>query len=124
MLLAKFEKWGLYGIFPSHQWDVTGWSDADYSDTQIQLFLKFLPGGGWNVGTAPIMNYNWESEDWTIPLNLAVSKTTHFGNTPLKLELEVNYYVEQPDAFGPKWMVGLNVTPVVPNFIEGWIRGN
>lgn len=23
-LFAKFEKWGLYGIFPHHQWDVTG----------------------------------------------------------------------------------------------------
>jgi hypothetical protein len=23
-LIAKFEKWGVYGIFPSHQWDVGG----------------------------------------------------------------------------------------------------
>jgi hypothetical protein len=124
LLLAKFEKWGLYGIFPSHQWDVTGSNDAPYSNTQIQLFLKFLPGGGWNVGTAPIMNYDWKAEDWTIPLNLTAGKTVMFGKTPVKLELEVNYYVEQPDAFGPEWMIGVNITPVVPNFIERWIRGN
>jgi len=92
------------------------------SDTQIQLLFRVLPGSGWSVGSVPIMNYNWESEDWTIPLNLVVSKTTHFGNTPLKIELEFNYYVEQPDAFGPEWMIGLNITPVVPNFIERWIR--
>lgn len=42
----------------------------------------------------------------------------------MKLELELNDYVEQPDAFGPEWMVGLNITPVVPNFINSWIRGN
>jgi len=53
-----------------------------------------------------------------------VSKTVKWGNTPVKLELELNYYVEQPDAFGPEWMVGLNITPVVPNFINNWIRGN
>ena len=41
-----------------------------------------------------------------------------------KIELEANYYVEQPDAFGPEWMVGINLTPVVPNFINNWIRGN
>lgn len=29
MLLAKFEKWGVYGISPSHQWKVAGWSDGD-----------------------------------------------------------------------------------------------
>jgi len=122
-LFAKFEKWGLYGIFPSHQWDVAGWSDGYYSNTQIQLLLKYLPGGGWSVGTTPIMNYDWKSEDWTIPLNLVAGKTVMFGNTPVKLELEINYYVEQPDAFGPQWMLGFNATPVVTNVIEKWVRG-
>lgn len=123
-LFAKFEKWGLYGIFPSHQWDVAGWSDGEYySNTQIQLFLKFLPGGGWSVGTAPIMNFDWNSDNWTIPLNLIAGKTVMFATTPVKLELEINYYIEQPDAFGPQWMIGFNITPVVPNIIEKWIRG-
>jgi len=123
-LFAKFEKWGLYGLFPSHQWDVAGWSDDDFSTSQLQLFLKFLPGGGWSVGTSPIMNYDWESEESTVPLNLVASKTVHFGSTPVKLELEANYYVEQPDAFGPRWMIGFNITPVVSNFIESWIKGS
>ena len=35
-ILAKFEKWGLYGIFPSHQWNVTGWSDESFNTTQFQ----------------------------------------------------------------------------------------
>jgi len=45
------------------------------------------------------------------------------GKTPVQLELEVNYYIDQPDAFGPKWMVGLNITPVVDNVINEWIHG-
>jgi len=123
-LIAKFEKWGLYGLFPNHQWDVTGWGDNGYfSNTQIQLFLTFLPGGGWNVGTTPIMNYDWKTCDWTIPLNLTAGKTVKFGAMPFKLGLEVNYYVEKPDAFGPEWMVSFNITPVVPNIIEKWIKG-
>jgi len=121
-LIAKFYKWGLWGLFPSHQWDVSGWDDTTYSTSQLQLFLKFLPGGGWSVGTTPIMNYNWESEEWTVPLNLAVSKTVMFGSTPVKLEVEINYYVDQPDSFGPEWMIGFNITPVVTNFIDKWIR--
>ena len=123
LLLAKFEKWGLYGFFPSHQWNAFGWSDTPYNTSQLQLFLKFLPGGGWNIGTAPIMNYDWQADEWTIPLQLAVSKTTKIGKMPLKLELEVNYYVDQPDVFGPQWMVGFNVTPVVPNVIDSWVKG-
>ena len=127
ILVAKFEKWGLYGIFPSHQWDVAGFDDGNdysFSTTQVQPIFKYLPGGGWAVGSLPIMTYDWEGEEWTIPLNLNVSKTVTWGNTPVKLELELNYYVEQPDAFGPEWMLGINITPVVPNFINSWIRGN
>ncbi|MCL5779109.1 hypothetical protein M1105_19275 [Limibaculum sp. FT325] len=121
-LFAKFEDWGLYGVFPSHQWDVAGWGDGYYSTSQMQLFLNFLPGGGWSHGSTPIMNYDWRSGDWTIPLNFTVSKTTQIGGLPVKLQVELNYYIEQPDAFGPQWMIGFNITPVVPNFVESWLR--
>ena len=122
MLLAKFEKWGLYGIFPSHLWNVTGWKDDYYANTQIQPILKFLPGGGWNIGTAPIMNYDWASDQWSIPINLTVSKTVKAGKTPLKLEVEINYYVEHYNALGAKWMIGFNLTPVVHNIFNDWVH--
>ncbi|BHH86074.1 hypothetical protein [Desulforhopalus sp. 52FAK] len=122
-LLARFEKWGIYGIFPSHQWDVTGWSDKSFNTTQFQPVLKFILPGGWTAGSSPIGNYDWEGEEWTIPVNLSVSKTVMFGETPWKFELEANYYVEQPDAFGPQWMIGFNISPVVNNpFQKGFNR--
>ena len=129
LILGYIQKWGLLAVFPSHQWDVYGWDtgdDYDYDTTSIQTFLMLTPGGGWAIGTQPIMTYDWEarSDDrWTIPLNLFVSKTVMFGKVPFKFDLDLNYYVEQPDAFGPDWMVGLNITPIVPNFIDRWIRG-
>jgi hypothetical protein len=124
LLFAKFEKWGLYGIFPSHQWDVAGWGDRSFNSSQLQAFLVWLPGGGWSIGSTPIMDYNWNSNQWTIPINLTVGKTVKIGNTPVKLAAEINYYVEKPDSFGSEWMIGFNITPVVENFVEGWIRGN
>jgi hypothetical protein len=69
------------------------------------------------------MNYDWKSEEWTVPLNFAVSKTVMFGKMPVKLELEANYYIEQPDLFGPEWMIGFSITPVVPNIFDRWIKG-
>ena len=94
--IGKASDKGLIGIFPNHQWNVTGWGEGkeyQYSTTQIQPFLKYLPGGGWAVGTLPIMDYDWVSDEWTIPLNLTVSKTLKWGNTPFKVEVELNYYV-------------------------------
>jgi len=126
VLFAKFEKWGLYGIFPSHQWDIAGSGkkgDIAYSTSQTQLFFVVLPGGGWSVGSSPIMNYDWKSKEWTVPLNFNVGKTVMAGKLPVKLQFEINYYIEQPDLFGPEWMISFNITPVVKNVVESWIRG-
>ena len=75
------------------------------------------------MGTKPIINYDWKAEEWTVPLNLSISKTFMVGKMPLKLALDMNYYIDQPDLFGPKWMVGFEITPVVPNIFERWIKG-
>ena len=125
VLIASFEKWGIWGFFPYHQWNVTGGDEhGHFSTSQLQLFLISLPGGGWSVGTRPIINYDWEEEEWTVPLNLAISKTVLVGKMPLKWALDMNYYVEQPDLFGPEWMIGIEITPVVPNIFERLIRGS
>ena len=66
------------------------------------------------------MTYNWASYDWSVPLNLTVGKTQPLGGRIWKLSLEVNYYVERPDAFGPDWMIGFNLAPVVENVFAQW----
>lgn len=120
------QKWGLLALFPSHEWDIGGWGRGDdyhYSTSTLQAFATFTPGKGWAVGSQPIMSYDWKGKEWTVPLNLTVSKTVILGKTPFKFDLDLNYYVHQPDAFGPDWMIGLNITPIVPNFIANWIKG-
>ena len=51
----------------------------------------------------------------TLPLNLTLGKTVIWKGRPWKLSAEVNYFVDQPDAFGPEWMFGINIAPVVEN---------
>lgn len=119
ILIGKLSKKYVLGILPNHQWDVTGWSDKKVNLTTTQIFATYLPGGGWNVGSAPIITYDWESEQWTIPLNLTVGKSVILGGKPWKFAFEINYYVEKPDAIGPEWMIGLSVTPVVKNILAG-----
>lgn len=122
--IGKGYKWGLVGLFPQHQWTVTSWgSDEYFSTSQIQPVLNLNLGEGWVVGSQPMIQYDWTQEQWNVPLNGQISKTLQLGKMPLRVQLEVDYYVERPDAFAPKWLIGLNITPVVPNFINNWIRG-
>ncbi|MBK5097196.1 MAG: hypothetical protein JJE01_05375 [Gemmatimonadetes bacterium] len=109
-------------VYPNHQWDIFGSGDADISLTTLQLAYVYLPGGGWNVGSGPILTYDWVVEQWTIPLQVNVGKTVPLGGTAWKLSLEVNYYVEKADAFGPAWMVGFNVTPVLKNYLASFLN--
>jgi hypothetical protein len=119
-LIGKIAPKYLIGLFPNHQWDVSGSGDADINLTTIQAFYTYLAGGGWTVGSAPIMNYDWNSEQWTVPLQINVGKTVVAKGRPWKLSVELNYYVEKPDAIGPEWMLSLNIAPVVNNAMAKW----
>jgi len=37
-----------------------------------------------------------------------------FGNLPVKLEFEANYYLVQPETFGPGFQLRFTFGPVVP----------
>ena len=121
-LIGKLTKKYVIGAFPSHQWDVGGSGNADINVTSLQLFYTYLPGGGWNVGTLPIMSYDHESDESTIPLNFQLGKTVVWKGRPWKLSAELNYYVDQPDAFGPEWFIGFNAAPVVENVFASWFK--
>jgi hypothetical protein len=122
VLIGKLTDKYVVGIFPNHQWDVAGWGEGSVNLTSVQLFVTLLPGGGWNVGTSPIMSYNWNNDQWAIPLNLSFGKTVILGETPWKLSAEINYYVERNDTFAPEWMVGINFAPVVKNALADWFK--
>ena len=120
LMLGKATPNYVAGIFPNHQWDIGGSGKNDINLTSTQLFYTYLPGGGWTLGSAPTLTYDWNSDQWTVPLQLNVGKTVIRNGRPWKLSVELNYYVEKPDAFGPEWMLSLNVAPVVKNGLASW----
>jgi len=121
-LIGKITPKYVIGAFPNHQWDIGGSGDRSISLTSVQLFGTIIPGGGWNYGANPIITYDWETEQATIPLNFNFGKTVIWGGSPWKMSMEMNYYIEQADEFGPEWMVGFNVSPVVKNGLVNWFK--
>jgi hypothetical protein len=111
----------VYGLFPYHQWDIGGSGDTDISLTSIQAFYTYLPSGGWNVGSGPTITYDLEAEQWTVPLQINAGKTVAINGRPWKFSVELNYYVEKSDAFGPVWMLSLKIAPVVKNGLASLI---
>lgn len=118
--LGKVGENYVIGGFVNHQWDVSGSDDEDFSLSTMQVFAVYLPGGGWSVATSPIMSYDHISGTATIPLNITVEKTLMLKGRPWKFGIEFNHYIEKSDEFGPDWMIGINIAPVVKNKIAEW----
>jgi hypothetical protein len=68
-------------------------------------------GKGWQFVASPPWSYNWETGALTLPIGGGPFRTFMVGKTPVKAGVQFNYYVSQPDPFGPQWGLRFNVTP-------------
>lgn len=121
-LIGKTARKYVLGALLTHQRDIAGSGDAEISLTSFNPFYVFLPGGGWSVGTAPIMTYDHENDEATIPINLNAGKTVIWNGRPWKLGAEINYYIDTPDAFAQEWFIGFSISPVVENGLVEWFK--
>ena len=111
-------EWGLVGALVGNQWNVAGWDDTSHSVMTAQYFYAIGLGKGWQVSSSPIVTYDWNADSdqaLTLPLGLGLAKTTTLGGKPWKFQAQVQYFAEQPDAFGPEWLLKFTITPVIKN---------
>jgi len=111
-------KWFTAGMVLNHQWNVAGSNDDTHSVTAGQYFYAIGLGDGWQIASGPNFAYDWKADHdqaWTIPVGLGLAKTAAVGKTKAKFQFQVQYFVEQPDVFGPEWLFKFTFTPVVTN---------
>lgn len=127
--LLGAEKWGLgptavvlkqtetgwtYGALVNHLWSVAGDEDrADVNATFLQPFLSKSLGKGRTATINLESSYDWEHEQWTVPVNFTYSKVMKFGNQLVSLAGGARYYVESPDG-GPDWGLRFAFTLLYP----------
>ena len=62
ILFGRVTKEYVLGLNPSHQWSLTGSGDEDISSSHVQVFSALLLAKGWNVGSQPIITYDWKQK--------------------------------------------------------------
>ncbi|MEP2783495.1 MAG: hypothetical protein ABJO67_16695 [Pseudoruegeria sp.] len=116
-LAVRSFDWGVAGIFPFHNEKIGG-SGENTSLTSLQYFFFYGLGDGWQIGTGPTIKYNWDAQsgqEWTVPVQLAIAKTSAIGSRLIKLNFSVERNVIQPDAFSEDWTATFTFSPVVSN---------
>lgn len=113
LVLRQSHGWTI-GALASHLWSFAGEDDRDYvSLTAIQPFLSYTTSQHTTFGANLESTYDWNSAEWTVPVNLQVSQLVKFGATPVNFQLGARYYLDKPSG-GPDWGLRFTVTFVIP----------
>ena len=67
----------------------------------MQPFVAYTWPSAWTASLQSETTYNWKSEQWSVPVNPALSKLVKFGKLPVSLQGGVGYWAESPDS-GPE----------------------
>ena len=117
-VFALIRKWGVVGGLWQHYFGI-GNVDEGVKKVNLgtfQAFYWFGVGNGWQIGGSPTMTANYVGAidtDYSIPVNLGFAKTVILGKTPLKLTLQGQYFLTQPDVAGSSWGIFFQITPVI-----------
>lgn len=91
-----------FGGLANHVWSVAGDSDrSDISNTFLQPFASYTWPNAWTAAVQSESSYNWKTEKWSIPVNIAASKLVFFGKLPVSLSAGIGYWLESPNT-GPE----------------------
>lgn len=97
------------GMLANHIWSFAGDDDrADVNATFLQPFLTYTTPTQWTFSLNTESTYDWEGEDWSVPVNASASKLTRLGGQLVSLGGGLRYWVDSPDSGAEG--VGLRIT--------------
>lgn len=115
-VLLKQDSGWTYGALANHIWSFAGDDDRqDISTTFVQPFLSYTTKTYTTLGINTESTYNWESEQWSVPINLTVTQLLKIGGQPMTLGAGARYWADSPDNVGPEgWGLRLTATFLFP----------
>ena len=115
---GTLESWNI-GFLAQHWWDFAGDDDReDFNRSNIQYFINYKADATQLIGMTPNILIDWEksgSDRFSVPVGLGTIGFWRWGKLPVRWGAEVQYYVMQPDDFGPEWNFKLFIAPVAAN---------
>jgi hypothetical protein len=116
-VVLKQQKEWTYGILWNQIWSIAGDSGrGNVSQMFTQPFIAHTSKSSLTWTLNAEASTNWEAasgQQWSIPINLMVSKVAPFGPFPASYQFGLGYYVVHPDD-GPTWKIRLNFALLLP----------
>jgi hypothetical protein len=100
------------GALANHIWDVSG--DASINATYVHPFASYTTPDARTYGVNVEGTYNWDTSEWSAPLNLSGAKLVNIGGQNMSLSGGVGYWLASPDGQADDWRYRLQVTYLFP----------
>ena len=89
------------GVLANHIWSIGGNDKRDdISSTFIQPFVTYTTPDAWTFALQTESTYNWETGDWSVPLECTVAKLMKLGEQRVSFFVGLKYWADTPDS-GP-----------------------
>jgi hypothetical protein len=103
------------GALANHVWSFAGdESRSDINSSYIQPFMSYTTPDAWTFSLATESSYNWNTEDWSVPVVGQVSKLVKIGNQPLSIGAGVKYWANSANGGAEDWAFRFSVTFLYP----------
>jgi len=103
------------GALANHIWSVAGEDDrANINLTFLQPFLAFTTPDAWTFSANAESTYNWETDEWSVPVNLLATKLLKLGNQPISVGPGVRYWAKSATGGPQGWGARLQFTLLFP----------
>lgn len=111
--LKQFGPWTV-GALANHIWSFAGEdSRDDVNATFLQPFVSYITDTKTTFSVNLETTYDWEHEEWNVPVNFVVSQLVKIGEQPVQFFGGVRYYLDTPDG-GPEWGLRFGLTFLFP----------
>ncbi len=123
------EKWGIgptgvvlkqegpwtFGMLANHLESFAGDDERVYvSATFFQPFMSYITKTKTTIGLSAESTYNWNNEEWSVPVNFTVNQLLKLGNQIFQVGGGVRYWVDNPDIGAEDWGFRLQLTFLFP----------
>lgn len=103
------------GALANHVWSVAGDdARADISNTFLQPFIAYTTPTAWTYTVNTETSYNWQDDEWSIPINAQISKLTRIGKQPVSIGAGVRYWADSSPTGPEGWGGRIFLTYLFP----------
>ena len=104
-----------YGALVNHVWSVAGESGRDDVNASfIQPFLVYTTPTAWGFGVNSESTYDWETEQWSVPIKVFVNKLTTIGSKKVQFQLQGRHWADSPPGGPEDFGLSFKITFLFP----------